>query len=445
MSKATRGHAGSASSKRGSQPPPPPPPLFPPGGTTPKRIPPPPPLPPPPPSPPQVESSPSPSPPSAAQTPAITLHADANGFRLSFRSVADFAEYSAVMAANLMHVRSNREAYAGMNDILDFQQAVNFQQFQPSRGEQTNQPAKRLRQLQAPPPEMPDPSIIRLLEICNKIPGTGQDRMGWQLSADQNFVFRLRPLLESYDELTNKALLRDHFEVEWSQDSNFYTIPELRGLEVRDEEGKLIPTEWSQDSNFYTIPELRGLEVRDEEGKLIPTWSASFDWASLYAMFASLRNVIVSSPGRMKSASEIPRKIPDSLELLVPDSMLKITSDYLLRLLRVPVSQLNMTALKLVSQAVAAADQTANVQPITLSSISSSCKCLCLRFGHFADKLVRSEAIKTGVTKLYVAVQHNSGRSSVNSHGGDNQTVVLGLPGQHLGPTSVFLCKSSPP
>ena len=65
-----------------------------------------------------------------------------------------------------------------------------------------------------------------------------------------------------------------------------------------------------------------------------------------------------------------------------------------------------MTALKLVSQAVAAADQTANVQPITLSSISSSCKCLCLRFGHFADKLVRSEAIKTGVTKLYVA--HNT-------------------------------------
>ena len=286
-------------------------------------------------------------------------------------------QYSAVMAANLMHVRSNREAYAGMNDILDFQQAVNFQQFQPSRGEQTNQPAKRLRQLQAPPPEMPtDPSSIRLLEICNKIPGTGQDRMGWQLSAAQNFVFRLRPLLESYDELTNKALLRDHFEVEWSQDSNFYTIPELRGL-----------------------------EVQDEEGKLIPTWSASFDWASLYAMFASLRNVIVSSPGRMKSASEIPRKIPDSLEVLVPDSMLKITSDYLLRLLRVPVSQLNMTALKLVSQAVAAADQTANVQSITLSS-SSSCKCLCLRFGHFADKLVRSEAIKTGVTKLYVA--HNT-------------------------------------
>ena len=86
--------------------------------------------------------------------------------------------------------------------------------------------------------------------------------------------------------------------------------------------------------------------------------------------------------------------------------MLKITSDYLLRLLRVPVSQLNMTAVKLVSQAVAAADQTANVQSITLSSLSSSCKCLCLRFGHFADKLVRSEAIKTGVTKLYVA--HNT-------------------------------------
>eukprot|EP00439_Symbiodinium_sp_Y106_P059055 s2488_g8.t1 len=81
-----------------------------------------------------------------------------------------------------------------MNDILDIQQAVNFQQIQPSRGEQTNQPAKRLRQLQAPPPEIPtDPSSIRLLEICNKIPGTGQDRMGWQLSADQNFVFRLRP------------------------------------------------------------------------------------------------------------------------------------------------------------------------------------------------------------------------------------------------------------
>ena len=234
------------------------------------------------------------------------------------------------MAANLMHVRNNREAFAGMNDILDIQQAVNFQQIQPSRGEQTNQPAKRLRQLQAPPPEIPtDPSSIRLLEICNKIPGTGQDRIGWQLSADQNFAFPLRPLLESYDELRNKALLRDHFEVEWSQDSNFYTIPELRGL-----------------------------EVRDEEGKLIPTWSASFDWASLYAMFASLRNVIVSSPGRMKSASEIPRTIPASLELLVPDSMLKITSDYLLRLLRVPVSQLNMTAVKLVSQAVAAADQT---------------------------------------------------------------------------------------
>ena len=86
--------------------------------------------------------------------------------------------------------------------------------------------------------------------------------------------------------------------------------------------------------------------------------------------------------------------------------MLKITSDYLLRLLRVPVSQLNMTAVKLVSQAVAAADQTANVQSINLSSISSSCKCLCLRFGHFADKLVRSEAIKTGVTKLYLA--HNT-------------------------------------
>ena len=66
--------------------------------------------------------------------------------------------------------------------------------------------------------------------------------MGWQLSADQNFVFRLRPFLESYDEIINKALLRDHFEVEWSQDSNFYTIPELRGLEVRDEEAKLSPT-----------------------------------------------------------------------------------------------------------------------------------------------------------------------------------------------------------
>ena len=165
-------------------------------------------LPPPPPL--QAECSPSPSPPNVAplvqvrhadQTPAITLHADANGFRLSFRSVADFSEYSAVMAANLMHVRNNREAFAGMNDILDIQQAVNFQQIQPSRGEQTNQPAKRLRQLQAPPPEIPtDPSSIRLLEICNKIPGTGQDRMGWQLSADQNFVFRLRPLLESYDE-----------------------------------------------------------------------------------------------------------------------------------------------------------------------------------------------------------------------------------------------------
>ena len=303
-------------------------------------------------------------------TPAITLHADANGFRLSFRSVADFSEYSAVMAANLMHVRNNREAFAGMNEILDIQQAVNFQQILPSRGEQTNQPAKRLRQLQAAPPEIPtDPSSIRLLEICNKIPGTGQDRMGWQLSANQNFVFRLRPLLESYDELTNKALLRDHFEAEWSQDSNFYTIPELRGL-----------------------------EVRDEEGKLIPTWSATFVWASLYAMFTSLRNVIASSPGRMKSASEIPRKIPASLELLVPDSLLKIKSDYLLRLLRVPVSQLNMTAVKLVSQAVAAADQTANVQSVTLSSLSSSCKCLCVRFGHFADKLVRSEAVKTGVS-----------------------------------------------
>ena len=393
MSKAARWHAGSTTSRRSSQPPPPPPPpcppppAFPPGGTTPKFIPPPPPLPPPPPRPPQAESSPSPSPPNVTPlvqvrhddpTPAITLHADANGFRLSFRSVADFSEYSAVMAANLMHVRNNREAFAGMNEILDIQQAVNFQQILPSRGEQTNQPARRLRQLQAPPPETPtNPSSIRLLEICNKIPGTGQDRMGWQLSADQSFVFRLRPLLESYDELTNKALLRDHFEVEWSQDSNFYTIPELRGL-----------------------------EVRDEEGKLIPTWSASFDWASLYAMFTSLRNVIVSSSGRMKSASEIPRKIPASLELLVPDSMLKITSDYLLRLLRVPVSQLNMTAVKLVLQAVAAADQTANVQSITLSSPLSSCKCLCLRFGHFADKLVRSEAIKTGVTKLYVA--HNT-------------------------------------
>ena len=232
--------------------------------------------------------------------------------------------------------------------------------------------------MQAPPPEIPtDPSSIRLLAICNKIPGTGQDRLGWQLSADQNFVFRLRPLLESYDELINKALLRDHFEVEWSQDSNLYTIPELRGL-----------------------------EVRDEEGKLIPTWSTSFDWASLYAMFISLRNVIISSPGRMKSASEIPRRIPPNLELVVPDSLLQITSDYLLRLLRVPVSQLNMTALKLVSQAVAAAHQTENIQSITLSSLSSSCKCLCLRFGHFADKLVRSDAIKTGVTKLHVA--HNT-------------------------------------
>ena len=171
--------------------------------------------------------------------------------------------------------------------------------------------------------------------------------MGWQLSADQNFVFRLRPLLESYDELINKALLRDHFEVEWSQDSNLYTIPELRGL-----------------------------EVRDEEGKLIPTWSTSFDWASLYAMFTSLAMlpVIISSPGRMKSASEIPRRIPPNLELVVPDSLLQITSDYLLRLLRVPASQLNMTALKLVSQAVAAAHQTENIQSITLSSLSSSCK-----------------------------------------------------------------------
>ena len=281
------------------------------------------------------------------------------------------------MAANLMHVRNNREAFAGMNELLGIQQAVNFQQILPSRGEQTNQPAKRLRQLQAPPPEIPtDPSSIRLLEICNKILGTGQDRICWQLSAYQNFVFRLRPLLESYDALTNKALLRDHFEVKWSQDSNVYTIPELRGL-----------------------------EVRDEEGKLIPTWRATFDWASLYAMFTSLRNVIASSPGRMKSASEIPRKVPASLELLVPDSLLKITSDYLLRLLRVPVSQLNMTAVKFVSQAVAAADQTANVRSVTL--FSSSCKCLCVRFGHFADKLVRrSEALMTGVTKLYVA--HNT-------------------------------------
>eukprot|EP00439_Symbiodinium_sp_Y106_P043207 s6982_g5.t1 len=360
MSKATRWHAGSTTSRR-SPPPCPPPPAFPPGGTTPKFFPPPPPVPPPPPPPPQAESSPSPSPRNVTPlvqvrhddpTPAITLHADANGFRLSFRSVADFSEYSAVMAANLMHVRNNREAFAGMNEILDIQQALNFQQILPSRGEQTNQPAKRLRQLQAPLAEIPtDPSSIRLLEICNKIPGTGQDRMGWQLSADQNFVFRLRPLLESYDELTNKALLRDHVEVEWSQDSNFYTIPELRGLEMRDEEGKLIPTS-------------REVCFRDSE------------------------------------------KIPASLELPVPDSMLKITSDYLLRLLRVPVSQLNMTAVKLVSQAVAAADQTANVQSVTLSSLSSSCKCLCLRFGNFADKLVRSEAIKTGVTKLYVA--HNT-------------------------------------
>ena len=141
MSKATRWHAGSAASRRSSQPPPPPPPpcppppAFPPGGTTPKWIPPPPPLPPPPP--PQAESSPSPSPPNVTPlvqvrhddpTPAITLHADANGFRLSFRPVADFSEYSAVMAANLMHVRNNREAFAGMNEILDIQQAVNFQQ-----------------------------------------------------------------------------------------------------------------------------------------------------------------------------------------------------------------------------------------------------------------------------------------------------------------------------
>ena len=182
MSKATRWHAGSVTSRRSSQPPPPPPPppclpppAAPPSGTTLKWIPPP--LPPPPPPPPQAESSPSPSPPNVTPlvqvrhddpTAAITLHADANGFRLSFRSVADFSEYSAVMAANLMHVRNNREAFAGMNEILDIQQPVNFQQILPSRGEQTNQPAKRLRQLQASPP-----SSIRLLEICNKIPGTG--------------------------------------------------------------------------------------------------------------------------------------------------------------------------------------------------------------------------------------------------------------------------------
>ena len=65
-----------------------------------------------------------------------------------------------------------------------------------------------------------------------------------------------------------------------------------------------------------------------------------------------------------------------------------------------------MTAVKFVSQAVAAADQTANVQSVTFASLSSSCKCLCVRFRHFADKLVRSEAVKTGVTKLYVA--HNT-------------------------------------
>ena len=32
-----------------------------------------------------------------------------------------------------MHVRNNREAFAGMNEILDIQQAVGFQQILPSR------------------------------------------------------------------------------------------------------------------------------------------------------------------------------------------------------------------------------------------------------------------------------------------------------------------------
>ena len=75
------------------------------------------------------------------------------------------------MAANLMHVRNNREAFAGMNEILDIQQAVSFQQILPSRGEQISQPAKRLRQLQAPRPEIPtDPSATRFQK---------QDKIAW--------------------------------------------------------------------------------------------------------------------------------------------------------------------------------------------------------------------------------------------------------------------------
>ena len=125
--------------------------------------------------------------------------------------------------------------------------------------------------------------------------------------------------------------------------------------------------------------------------------------------------------GRMKFASEIPRKVPASLELLVPDSLLKITSDYLLRLLRVPVSQLNMTAVKFVSQAVRQLTRLQTSGQSLCPSLSSSCKCLCVRFGHFADKIVRSVAVMTGVTKLLRGAQHNSGRSSVNSHGGNRQ------------------------
>ena len=43
------------------------------------------------------------------------------------------------------------------------------------------------------------------------------------------------------------------------------------------------------------------------------------------------------------------------------------------------VLQNHTEAVKFVSQAVAAADQTANVQLVTLSSLTSSCKCLCVR------------------------------------------------------------------
>ena len=40
----------------------------------------------------------------------------------ALRSVADFSEHSEVMAA-VMHVRNNRKAFAGMNEILDIQRS----------------------------------------------------------------------------------------------------------------------------------------------------------------------------------------------------------------------------------------------------------------------------------------------------------------------------------